>query len=118
MIDDNQVQSLRVSWLDPFVPRVRFRVTLEALSPHQYLPREELFFVEFSPERSFPIFRGKSPEDVSLIVHTVDKMLRGRQELVASGIAVPDANGLLPVQRFFPRSRLGRFVVRPSADFL
>jgi hypothetical protein len=48
MIDDNQVQSLRVSWLDPCGPRVRFRLTLEATSPDEYLSREELFFRGFS----------------------------------------------------------------------
>ena len=118
MIDDNQVQSLRVSWLDPGIPRVRFRLAFEALSPDEYRPREGLFFVEFSPERCFPILVGKSPQAVRLFVRVVDELLQGRQKAVASGIPELDADYLLPVQRFFPRSRLGRFTVRPSADFL
>src|SRR5260370_25193106 len=40
MIDDNQVQSLRVSWLDPGHPRVRVRLTFEAPSPDDYRPQE------------------------------------------------------------------------------
>src|SRR5260370_24088491 len=115
MIDDNQVQSLRVSWLDPGDPRVRFRLTLEALSPDEYRPRKELFFVEFSLERCFPILVGKSPETVGLFVHAVDKMLQGRQGILAPGMAALVADGLLPLQRFFPRTRLGRFLGRPTA---
>jgi hypothetical protein len=59
-IDDNQVQSLRVSWLDPGDPRVRFRLAFEAISPDEYRPREKLFLLEFSPERCFPILVGES----------------------------------------------------------
>jgi Holliday junction resolvase RusA-like endonuclease len=118
MIDDNQVQSLRVSWLDPGHPRVRFRLTLEALSPDEYRPRGKLFFVEFSSGRCFPFLVGESHQAVGLIVHAMDEALQRRQELIVSGIAEQEADGLLPVHRFFPRSRLGRFVVRPSADFL
>jgi len=117
MFDDNQVQSLRVSWLDPYVPSVRFRLNFEAISQDGYFLREELFFVEFSPERCFPILGGQSPLAVCLIVHHVDEMLRRHHELVASG-AAEHADLVLPIQRFFPRSRLGRFVVRPSTDFL
>ena len=111
MIDDNQAQSLRVSWLDPYDPRVRFRLTFEALSSDEYLTRKGLFFVKFSPERCFPVLMGKSPEAVRLFMRAVDEALKGRQKLVASGMPERDADSLLPVQRSFPRSRLGRFVV-------
>lgn len=117
MIDDNQVQSLRVSWLDPSGPNMKFRLTLQALSPDEYLRREGLFFVEFSSERCFPVF-WRSPEVVGEIVQVVNMGLQLRQELLAAGKAASNADLVLPVQRFFPRSRLGRFTVRPSADFL
>jgi hypothetical protein len=118
MIDDNQVQSLRVSWLDLSNPSVRFRLRLEALSSDEYHLREGLFFVEFSPERCFPVFAGTSPQVVRVYVHAVNAQLQSRQELVASGMEGRDADLLLPLQRFFPRSRLSRFIVRPSTDFL
>jgi len=119
MIDDNQVQSLRVSWLDPAPgsPNMKFRLALQALSPDEYLRREGLFFVEFSPERCFPVFSSSS-ETVGVVVQTVDVMLKFRQELLAAGEAASDADLVLPAQRFFPRSRLGRFDVRHSTDFL
>jgi hypothetical protein len=115
---DNQVQSLRVSWLDPNSPRLKFSLTLEALSPDEYRPRNRLFFVEFSPKRCLPIFIGESHQAVCVLVHNLDESLQKREKLIASGIPELEADSLLPVQRFFPRSRLGRFVVRPSADFL
>jgi Holliday junction resolvase RusA-like endonuclease len=118
MIDDNQVQSLRVSWLDPYDPKARFRLILEATSPDEYLPRNGLFFVEFSPERCFPILVGDFPEAVAMVVQTLNEALQAWQKLVGSGMPKSEADHVLPVQRFFPRSRLGLFIVRPSEDFL
>ena len=117
MIDDNQVQSLRVSWIDPYDPMVKFRLSIEALEQDEYLEREGLFFVEFSPERCFPMFGNLPPQAIPMFVQYLDELLRGQEELVASGMG-GHAKRFLPVQRFFPRNRLGRFTVRPSTDFL
>jgi hypothetical protein len=118
MIDDNQVQSLRVSWLDPVGPNRKFLLNFQANSPDEYLHRGGLFFVEFSPERCFPIFAGTRSDIAGRMVQRVDEMLREHKHLMDTGIVSDVARALLPIQRFFPKSRLGRFTVRPSTDFL
>lgn len=114
LIDDNQVQSLRISWLEPYLPSVKFHLAVEATSPDEYWPREGLFFVEFSQKRCFPVRLGWPPEAVRLVVRAADERFRVQQELVAAGMPEEEAYALRPIQRFFPRSRLHGFVIRPS----
>lgn len=117
MIDDNQVQSIRISWQGPHDSTEKFVMSLDAGSPGEYLAAKDLFFIQFSPERCIPV-PGEIPLDVvRLAVQAVNDTLQTHDRLVAMS-ADHAAEYVLPIQRFFPRSRLGRYVVRAASEFL
>jgi len=118
MIDDNQVQSLKINWESPHNSSVKFRLVLEAIMPGEYLSREGLFFVEFSPACCFPVLLVEESDlFVRHAVRYLSRVFETHQWLVDHD-ASSMARRILPIQRFFPRSRLGRYIVRPSSDFL
>jgi Holliday junction resolvase RusA-like endonuclease len=116
MIDDNQVQSLQVSWLDPAGPELRFEMLLQPLMRDDYVRRAGLTFARFSADRCWPIFGGAQPV-ADMLVKNVGDRLQAREKLLAAGVAEHDAEMLMPIQRFFPSARLTRFTVRPASDY-
>jgi len=48
LIDDNQVQSIRASWMTPGGLGAGFELSFDALTPDEYVEREGLTFVEFT----------------------------------------------------------------------
>lgn len=118
MIDDNQVQTVQISWADLFDDSIRFHLTLEA-APFEnlYVDRTELTFIEFSAARCWPLPAGMEP----VAGRWVERILSGldfRQWALGLGTVESQAMLAMPAQRSFPRARLGKYRVRHYTEFL
>ncbi|MFC8956181.1 RusA family crossover junction endodeoxyribonuclease [Streptomyces sp. NPDC057101] len=115
MIDDNQVQSIRASWMTPG-PRAGFELQFTALRADDYLSREGLSFVEFGADRCYLLPRAERSVQ-AVIVRAYREALAGHRHMLDTGISEDVARSVLPSVRPFPRARLGQFEVRRQKDF-
>ncbi|GHE84587.1 hypothetical protein GCM10018785_60650 [Streptomyces longispororuber] len=114
MIDDNQVQSIRASWLTPGA-RTGFDLEFRALSADGYMSREGISFMEFGADRCYILPQAeKGVQDG--FVRTYRAALAAYQGMLDEGIAESVARAVLPAARPFPRARLGTFTVVRHAD--
>ena len=116
LVDDNQIQSIRASWMTPGSLGPGIRVTFEALMVDEFLARGGLTFVEFSPDRCY-MLPGCAEDDQRGIVSSYRTSVSAYERLVAAGIHPDAARRVLPIPRPFPRARLGKFTVRHQAEF-
>lgn len=116
LVDDNQIQSIRASWMDVGSPVGGFDLTFNALNPDDYTRRTGLSFVEFAPDRCY-MLPGIPDEHVSAFVHSYRILLDLYEQRRGAGLAEEVARTVLPIARPFPRARLGRFVVRHEREF-
>lgn len=106
LIDDGQVQAIDVRWLDKLGVEEDFRVRFEPLAFEGMIARESLAFAEFSSSRCFPIQTNLDVRARTLILTSVKEQLAGAEYLAGMGVMQDLANATLPIQRFFPTSRL------------
>ncbi len=116
LVDDNQVQSLKVMWMTPGTLGTGFQLTFESLHPSDYWTRAGISFVEFSVDRCY-MLPGGFGEDASWLVSTYRRMLATYHDLASAGVEDHLARIVLPIPRPFPRARLGRFEVRHEREF-
>ncbi|WP_406311990.1 RusA family crossover junction endodeoxyribonuclease [Streptomyces sp. NBC_00114] len=115
MIDDNQIQSIRVSWVTPG-PQTGFELEFTALMGDDYVSREGLSFVEFSADRCYILPQAERPVQV-VLVQAYRANLAAYQKMLGEGISESVAQMALPSTRPFPRARLGKFEVFHHEDF-
>jgi len=115
MIDDNQVQSIRASWMTPG-PRTGFELDLTALMMDDYVLRQGLSFVEFNSDRCHLLPQADRAAQVA-IVQAHREALTSYQRMLDAGIVESVARMVLPLTRPFPRARLGAFEVRHHTEF-
>lgn len=118
MIDDNQVQSIRASWMTPGTLGEGFELEFQSLMPADFVTRAGMAFVEFSPDRCY-MLPGLHPEIWPVFVTGYRRMLNARQEMLDDGIVEDVADMVLPIVRPWPRQRLTmqKFPVFPHTDF-
>jgi Holliday junction resolvase RusA-like endonuclease len=110
LIDDNQVQSILARWMDPGPKDCLLIARVQSLSPDEMADREGLYFKEVRPKRGWPLFERHRDYEQTL-VDAWEAQISAYEALVASGVSHDDARGILPIQRSFPRARLGKFRV-------
>ncbi|MFC6149916.1 MULTISPECIES: RusA family crossover junction endodeoxyribonuclease [Mumia] len=115
-IDDNQVQSIRASWMTPGAGGPGFELTIEALMGDDYVERAGLSFVEFSADRCYMLHGGLGPWEARVVAQ-FRRMVAAYHSELAMGFAEDVARMILPIARPFPRARLGRFRVRHESEF-
>lgn len=116
LIDDNQIQSIKASWMNPAAFGTGFDLTFEPLSIDEYLAREGLSFVEFSADRCY-FLPGSIKGSEHLFVGAYREAVKAYQRQLDAGIAEEVARMVLPIARPFPRARLSRFSVRGENHF-
>lgn len=117
LIDDNQVQSIQVSWMTPARRAVAFEATVQAVHPEDRIRREDLAFVEFAPNRCYILPGGLGHAHRASFVGEFRRQLRDYDRRVDRGILPEVAAMSLPLARPFPRARLSRFQVISEAQF-
>jgi len=116
LIDDNQIQSIKASWLTPGAYGTGFDLTLEPLMTGDYCTRDGLSFVEFSADRCYLVPGGvKGHED--LFVGAYRQAVFAYRTQLEAGIVEEVARSVLPIARPFPRARLSRFDIRHESQF-
>lgn len=106
IVDDGQVQAIDVRWLDKLNVKEDFRVRFEPLAFEGMITRESLGFAEFSSSRCFPIQTNLDVRARTLILTAIKEQLVGAEYLAGMGVRQDIASATLPIQRFFPTSRL------------
>ncbi|MCQ4208339.1 RusA family crossover junction endodeoxyribonuclease [Streptomyces longispororuber] len=115
MIDDNQIQSIRASWMTPGPP-TGFELQFAALMGDDYQDREGLSFVEFSADRCYSLPQAEPSVQASL-VRAYGAGLAEYRKMLDAGVSESEARMVLPIARPFPRARLGKFEVAHHTDF-
>lgn len=117
LIDDNQVQSIFVSWTTPpMVNDAVVDIRIESLAPDSIARRKHIAFVELSKNICYPVV-DISDEAVRLQISAIRNLLDGERQLVELGMPAQDARLLRPIQRPFPRARLQGFKILDSDDY-
>lgn len=116
LIDDNQIQSIRASWMTPGSPGPGFDLTFEALMSSDYVKRQGLRFVEFSADRCY-VLPGAVIGHEDLVVDGYRRLVDAFRRQLAAGVVEDVARTVLPIARPFPRARLARFSVHHEQEF-
>lgn len=121
LIDDCQVQSVSVHWLDSVdaeSDKQEFHVRIKAHDPDAWRPKAGLMFAHLGKALCFPISGGMPPDAVRLVLDTVSRALDLRATLIRRGIPRSQAAFAMPIQRLFHKSRLRDFRVVDATDLL
>lgn len=116
LIDDNQIQSIKASWMTPGASGIGFELTLQSLHPDEHVKKNGITFVEFSPTRCYLVHDALGDHRTA-IVSLIREKVDAYEEFIHEGIAEDMARLALPAMRPFPRARLGRFAVLPESTF-
>lgn len=108
LIDDCQVQAADCRWLDSYVHEQKITILLRFCND-EWVSKNALCFVHFGGGLCFPINLDGPPGAVLVLVEHFCNMLAHRDALVESGREYYEAKHVLPIQRFFHRTRVGRF---------
>jgi Holliday junction resolvase RusA-like endonuclease len=111
LIDDNQVQQVASSWLDAAPGDLKFEVIISALSPLQFIPRENLRFVDFGSPYGCMLMPDGPELLRRALITTTATAIRHHRSLLAKGIDPAVAKMHMPMQRFYPSARLRGFDV-------
>ncbi|KRF24371.1 hypothetical protein ASG95_07355 [Phycicoccus sp. Soil803] len=116
LIDDNQIQSIKASWMTPGAAGTGFYLAFDSLLKDDYIEREGLAFVEFSADRCY-ILPGALSGHETQFVSAYRARVEAYRAMLSEGIIEVAAQSVFPIARPFPRARLGRFRVRHESDF-
>lgn len=113
LIDDGQVQAIDVRWLDKNQIKEDFRFRIEPL-PFEFVgKRSGLRFAQFAPARCYPVPGEIDPVTATFMLVQIKDALDAAEFLRDLEIIPAVAGMHLPVQRFFPSSRLKANMFQP-----
>lgn len=121
LIDDCQVQSVAVHWLDSVdaeSDKQAFQVRIKAHDPDAWRRKADLTFVHLGKALCFPISGGMRPDALRMVLDTLSRALDLRATLLKEGIPRSEARSAMPIQRLFHKSRLRDFKVVDATDLL
>ena len=110
LIDDNQVQSVRCSWIDwtshgqAVDLQIRFRTD-------EFVQKDELVFVEIEKSLCMPINRGLPPKFLTVLLDAFQWQFDQRRLWQGRGYDYYQSKGFMSIQRVFHTSRLQQFEV-------
>lgn len=119
MIDDNQVQSIRASWMTPGSWGEGFELTIASLNPDDTIQREGTAFVEFAPDTCY-VLPGACREAWPILFASYRQYVDARAKCTAVGVAPANLSSFAPIARPWhsQRLRLQRFpVLSHTHDF-
>jgi Holliday junction resolvase RusA-like endonuclease len=110
LLDDCQIQRVNCGWIDWNKDEQAFDIELEYFED-ELIPSRNIIFVQFNNGLCFP-FAKDLPEDITaeLVAHLV-KRLETRDRIVSLTDSYHAGLYIMPIQRFFHRSRVRGFAV-------
>lgn len=116
MIDDNQVQSVHCYWIDGYdIDEESLKVTVK-YSPDDFIPKEGLYFVEFSNGLCLPLWNIHDAAAQAIFLQSFETMLSARDKAIKEGMDYYSSKTLMPLQRVFHKTRLQGFEIVSLAD--
>lgn len=110
VIDDNQVQSLKCSWIDWTRNDEHLNIRIRFLAD-EFVYKDGLIFVEMGNSLCMPINKKLPPEGLRALLDAFKKQADMRRTLQDSGMDYYGAKSVMSVQRVFHRSRVFGFNV-------
>lgn len=110
IIDDCQVQSVSVSWIDWTAAEQQLRITFR-YSPDEWTSRAGLRFVQFGGALCLPVADGLPDDILNLVLDHYERMLVMAQHAEVLFGDYYLSRLVLPVQRLFHRTRIHGFPV-------
>ncbi len=109
LIDDNQVQCVTCSWLDTYdYESEKIYISVNYMND-EFISKEGLVFINVENNLCLP-FNEKNPAEVQkIILKQWLNMFSTKNELISHGLGYYDAQGVMPIQRVFHKSRLNSF---------
>ena len=107
MIDDNQVQHVQCYWIHHHEAPAAL-LTIDNRM-REYVRKKDLVFIHMGKQLYFPMNSFGSAEIMMRMLDILEKYRETRTELETAGLGYDQYQYLMPVQRYFHRTRLGRF---------
>lgn len=105
MIDDNQVQSIKASWLTPGPLGEGFMLRFEARNPEDAVARDGTAFVEFTTDTCY-LLPGEARERWPLVVKGYKNLVSTKRMLRRFGVGDEVVEALSPTSRPWHSQRL------------
>jgi Holliday junction resolvase RusA-like endonuclease len=116
LIDDCQVQHVSCGWIDWTLDEQAFTIEIEYVED-EVIGSRQIFFVRFSNGLCFPLQKGLSAWNAEIVGY-LSKCLEARDSLVKATGDYYLGLSMMPIQRFFHRSRIHGFEVIEVEQFL
>jgi Holliday junction resolvase RusA-like endonuclease len=110
LIDDCQVQEVGCNWVDSYDRSQRVEIRLRFFDD-EFIEKDGLCFVHLGKGRCFPINLTIPPEASLLLLEHLCDRLEKREKILEFGDEYYRTKYMMPIQRFFHRSRVRRFPV-------
>jgi len=117
IIDDNQIQHVACRWIDAPTTDQSVQIRLQH-APDDCLSKSGLYFGQLEGGLCVPLSQATPIEwQIKVLTH-YEKCLATRNEAIASGVDYYTASAIMPIQRAFHRSRVGKFKIIPADQIL
>lgn len=116
IIDDCQVQSISSYWLDRDYADERIDIIIR-FDPEAYHEKGNIIFVQFDKALCFPIKMNMTPSLINPLLDHIEERFKYKQALLNADWDVTSASLVMPIQRFFHRTRLNGFTVYQLQHF-
>lgn len=116
LVDDCQVQSVSSSWLDANAQGQQQHTVSLNYDADDAWPRELLSFVQVGNGLCFPYRTDTPAAALQMILSHLEMVLEKRAKMLDLGVSHSDASRIMPIQRFFHRSRVRDFPVMHLAE--
>jgi Holliday junction resolvase RusA-like endonuclease len=117
IIDDCQVQAVSCRWIDWAATSQMLTVSVR-YRPDEWLPKPDLAFVHMGHSLYMPVCESSPSEGAALVLSTWQMMFASRAKLLEAGWDYSQAQGVMPVQRPFHKSRIaGKFPIYEMGEF-
>ncbi|MBC2732728.1 MAG: RusA family crossover junction endodeoxyribonuclease [Desulfobacteraceae bacterium] len=109
LIDDNQVQCVTCSWLDAYDYAPEKIYIIVNYMDDEFISKEGIIFINIDNSLCLPFNEKNPPKIQKIILNQWLNMFSTKNELISLGLGYYDAQGVMPIQRVFHKSRLNSF---------
>jgi Holliday junction resolvase RusA-like endonuclease len=114
LIDDGQIQSIAVSWLDVTMePACPLEIRLR-WSPGEFVTKDGLCFIELGDKLCLPFDKNLTDVVQLELIEWLEALWQARKKMQDLGAEYEVFRRFGPIQRYFHRNRLSKFEVVPK----
>ncbi len=110
LIDDNQIQHVSCNWIDAPTWEEHVKIRLQ-YAANEWLSKSGLYFAQLEGGLCVPMSQATPIEWQRKFLIYYEKCLATRNAAIDSGMDYYNASVIMPIQRTFHRSRVGKFKI-------